>query len=189
MESWYALHTKPNAEAQVARTLAARGFTVLLPLLPARADGRLRALFPAYLFIRCDLTTVGIDNLQWIPGLRRILSFGGRPAVVPDKAIELIETGLRAIEAAGGLPKHHFKPGDTIVIDQGPLAGLRGVFQGPVGPAERVHILIRFLGETNRAEVPVETLRAVDDDAEQFQTRRRGTRGHGRRIHYLGSEV
>ena len=25
MEAWYTLHTKPNAEAQVARTLAARG--------------------------------------------------------------------------------------------------------------------------------------------------------------------
>ena len=109
--------------------------------------------------------------------------------MVPDKAIELIQAGLREIEAAGGVPKHHFKPGDTVVIDTGPLAGLRGVFQGPVGPAERVHILIRFLGETNRAEVPVEALRAVDDDTERFRVQHRGTRGHGRRIRYLGSET
>ena len=105
--------------------------------------------------------------------------------MVPDKAIELIEAGLREIEAAGGLPQHPFKPGDTVVIDQGPLAGLRGIFQGPVGAAERVHILIRFLGETNRAEVPVEALRAVDEDAERFRPQRRGTRGHGRRIRCL----
>jgi transcriptional antiterminator RfaH len=183
MEAWYALHTKPNAEAQVARTLTARGFTAFLPLLPTRADGRIRALFPAYLFVRCDLTAVGLDNLQWIPGLRRILSFGGRPAVVPDKAIAMIEAELREIEAAGGLPKHSFKPGDTVIIDQGPLAGLRGIFQGPVGAAERVHILIRFLGETNRAELPVEALRAAGD--EDFRPHRRGTRGHGRPIRRL----
>ena len=79
MENWYTLYTKPNAEALVARTLIARGLTVLLPLLPSRPGERLRPLFPAYLFVRCDLTVIGIENLQWIPGLRRILSFE-RPA-------------------------------------------------------------------------------------------------------------
>jgi transcriptional antiterminator RfaH len=182
VEYWYGLHTKPNAEALVARTLMARGLHAFLPLLPSRPGERLRPLFPAYLFVRCDLTAVGIENLQWIPGLRRILSFGGRPAVVPDAAIALIERSLAEIEAAGGLPQHPFKPGDTVVIDQGPLAGLRGVFQGPVGPAERVRILVRFLGETNRAEVPVEALRRAGDEG--LAPRRRGTRGRGRQIHY-----
>jgi transcriptional antiterminator RfaH len=185
MENWYTLYTKPNAEAQVARTLKARGLTVLLPLLPSRPGERLRPLFPAYLFVRCDLTVIGIENLQWIPGLRRILSFEGRPAVVPDAAIALIERGLAEIEAAGGLPQHAFKPGDVVVIDQGPLAGLRGIFQGPIGPAERVRILVRFLGETNRAEVPVEALRRAGEEG-LGQVRRRGTRGHGRQIRYEG---
>ena len=158
-----------------------RGFTAFLPLLPARPDGRIRPVFPTYLFVRCDLSQVIMDNLQWIPGLQRILSFAGRPAVVPDEAIRLIEAATREIEAAGGLPLHRFKPGDRVVIDAGPLAGLRGVFEGPLKPAERVHILIRFLGETNRAEVPVELLRKDSDDD---LPRRRGTRGHGRRIRY-----
>lgn len=183
MEAWYALYTKPNAEAQVARALMARGVTVLLPLLPPQPDGRLRSLFPAYLFVRCDLSVVGLATLQWTPGLRRILSFGGQPAVVPDEAIQMIEAGLREIEAAGGVLKHRFKPGDSVVIDSGPLAGLRGVFQGPVGPAERVRILVRFLGETNRMQVPVAALRAAGDDTFE-PPRRRGTRGRGRHIHY-----
>lgn len=184
MNAWYALHTKPNAEAQVARVLMARGFEIFLPLLPARKDDRIRPLFPTYLFVRCDLSVVSVEALRWTPGLRRIVSFGDRPAVVPEAAIQLIREGLRAIEEAGGLPKHPFKPGDTVVIDSGPLAGLRGIFEGPVGPAERVRILIRFLGETNRAEVPVEMLRRASDDDHIFRRRRRGTRGHGRRIHY-----
>lgn len=183
MEAWYTLYTKPNAEAQVARTLIARGLTVFLPLLPSRPGGRLHPLFPAYIFVRCDLNVVGIVNLRWVPGLRRILSFGGQPAVVPDEAIRMIQEELQEIEAAGGLLKHRFKPGDTVVIDSGPLAGLRGIFQGPVGPVERVRILVRFLGETNRMQVPVEALRPASDDAFQPR-RRRGTRGHGRRIRY-----
>jgi transcriptional antiterminator RfaH len=184
MDAWYALYTKPNAEAQVARALEARGFRFFLPLLPpSTPQSRPQALFPSYLFVRCDLSEVNVDHLQFLPGLRRIVAFAGRPAVVGDDAVEMMARELDEIEAAGGLLKHSFQPGDTVVIDSGPLAGLRGVFQGPLGPSERVRILVRFLGETNRAEVPLEALRKASDD-DLAPRRRRGTRGGGRKIHY-----
>ncbi len=50
----------------------------------------------------------------------------GKPAVVSQEAIDLMAQELAEIDAAGGLMKHGFKPGDTVVIDSGPLAGLRG---------------------------------------------------------------
>lgn len=181
MLRWYALNTKPRSEARVANALMTRNYEIFLPLLPAAASGPLQPLFPSYLFVRCDLEVVSVASLQWIPGLRRIVSFDGRPAIVPDQAIALIRAQLRQIEAQGGLPTHNFKPGDEVVIDEGPLAGLRGIFQGPLGPAERVHILIRFLGEVNRAEVPVAVLRPAPEMPEPSQ-RRRGTRGHMRHI-------
>ncbi len=185
MEAWYAVHTKPHAEVQVRRTLDARGFDTYLPMLLQRKDGRVQPLFAAYLFVRCDLEVVDIADLQWVPGLLRILTFGGRPAVVPDEAIALIHEKMHEIDVQGGLPQHRFKPGDCVVIDRGPLSGIRGIFQGPMGPAERVQILIRFLGQANRAEVPVEDLRAAsDDDAERVWRHKRGTRGHGRHVAY-----
>lgn len=180
---WYALNTKPRSEARVANALMARNYEIFLPLLPAAASEPLQPLFPSYLFVRCDLEVVSVASLQWILGLRRIVSFDGRPAIVPDQAIALIRAQLRQIEAQGGLPTHNFKPGDKVIIDEGPLAGLRGIFQGPLGPAERVHILIRFLGEVNRAEVPVAALRPAPAEPEP-PLRRRGTRGHQRRITY-----
>ncbi len=184
MKAWYALYTKPNAEAQVARALEARGIEFFLPLLPpAGAEQRPQALFPSYLFVRCNLAELVVDQIQFLPGLRRIVSFGGKPAVVSEDAVALMARELAEIEAAGGILKHSFKPGDTVIIDSGPLAGLRGVFQGPLGPAERVRILVRFLGETNRAEVPLEAIRKANDE-DMAQRRRRGTRGRGRKIHY-----
>ena len=183
MDAWYALYTKPRCEAQVVRALAVRGIAAFLPLLPDRQTGRSKPFFPCYLFARCDLASVGLTTLNWVPGLRRILSFAGRPVIVPDKAVDLIESGLQQIEAQGGLPGHPFKPGDEVVIEAGPLAGLRAVFQGPLGPAERVRILVSFLGEANRAEVPIEILRPLSE-ADQFRMKRRGTRGIGRRVRY-----
>ena len=184
MEAWYALHTKPHSEIKVYQTLAARGFSTYLPMLPPRQNRQSEPLFPAYMFVQCDLEVVGLSRLEWVPGLRQILAFDGRPAIVPDDAIELIRSQLAEIDAHGGLPSHGFHPGDEVVIDGGPLRGIRGVFQGPVGPAERVQILIRFLGQANRAEVPVELLRALTEDQIAKRDRQRGTRGHGRRIHY-----
>jgi len=183
MLAWYTLNTKPQSEARVARVLIERGFDIFLPLLPTRLNERIKPLFPSYLFVNCDLAEVDIANLKWVPGLRQMIAFAGRPAVVPDDAITLLRANLRQIEEQGGLPTHGFKPGDVVVIDQGPLAGLRGIFQGPLGPAERVHILMHFLGEVNRAEVPVSVLRPAPDLSEEPQ-RWRGTRGHGRRIRH-----
>jgi transcriptional antiterminator RfaH len=180
---WYVLNTKPQSEARVARALMTRGFEIFLPLLSSQPTEHLQPLFPSYLFVNCDLEIVSVGSLEWIPGLRRIVTFTGRPAVVPDDAIALIRSQIQTIEALGGLPTHNFKPGDTVIIDEGPLAGLRGIFQGPIGPAERVHILIRFLGQANRAEVPVSALRAAPEEPERVP-RPRGTRGHGRRVHY-----
>jgi transcriptional antiterminator RfaH len=184
MDAWYALYTKPNAEASVARALEARGFQFFLPLLPPSGpQGRPQPLFPSYLFVCCDLSEVNVERLEFLPGLRHIVAFANKPAVISQEAIDMMERELNEIEAAGGVLKHSFKPGDTVVIDTGPLAGLRGVFQGPLGPSERVRILVRFLGETNRAEVPVAALRKAS--AEDAPPRRqRGTRGRGRKIHY-----
>jgi transcription antitermination factor NusG len=185
MEAWYALYTKPHSELRVEHALTTRGFTAFLPLLAGRSVERFVPLFPSYLFVHCDLAQTGISALEWIPGLCRVLSFEGKPAVVPDQAIEMIRGELRRIEEEGGLPLHPFKPGDEVIGEEGPLAGLRGVFQGPVGPAERVHILLRFLGQANRTEVPVSMLRPACGDYDRTW-RRRGTRGGGRRVRYAG---
>jgi transcriptional antiterminator RfaH len=186
MDAWYALHTKPQSEVQVHRALVARGFESYLPMLPPRKDRHAQPLFPAYLFVRCDMEAIGTASLQWIPGLRRILAFAGRPAVVPDEAISLIHAKMAEIDAEGGLPRHHFQAGDRVVIERGALSGMRGVFQGPTGPAERVQILIRFLGQANRAEVAVDDLAAAPDGDPEIMSRRRGTRGHGRHVRYAG---
>jgi transcriptional antiterminator RfaH len=185
VEAWHVLYTKPNSEVKLHTALVARGFTAYLPLLPPRQDGYIEPLFPAYLFVRCDLETLGISALKWTPGLRRVVAFEGCPAVMPDEAIALIQAKMRQIEEHGGLPSHLFQPGDQVVIDKGPLAGLRGIFQGPTGPAERVQILIRFLGRANRADVPAGDLRPLSEfEDQQPNRRRRGTRGHGRRVRY-----
>jgi len=183
MKHWYALYTKPHAERQVAGALHERGLEVFLPTVRKHYRRRWQAgpLFPCYLFTRVDLEQVGYSAVAWTPGLRRIVAFDDRPAMVPEEAIEMIRQRLVEIEGQGGLPTHGFKPGDEVRLKDGPLQGLHAIFEGPMGPAERVRVLIEFLGQANRAEVPAADLERVPVIEGQRQRPRR-TRGRGRCI-------
>lgn len=183
MKYWYALHTKPNSERQVAQALADRGLEPYLPIVRRqwRSGWRELPFFPCYMFAYFDIDEVGISAVSYTPGLRRLVAFGPKPATVPETAIELIRQKLDQIADQGGLPTHDLVPGDRVRIIEGPLEGLHAVFEGPMGPAERVKILIQFLGQVNRAEVPADSLERVRENT-TAPKRPRGTRGRGRWI-------
>ena len=198
MEHWYALYTKPQSERRAARSLHDRGLEVFLPIVRQRygREWREEPLFRCYLFLRADLQAVGTSAVQWTPGLRHIVAFGGRPALVPDQAVEQLRGMLQEIAGQGGLPAHGFRPGDVLRFRSGPLQGLLAIFQGPTTPAERVRVLIQFLGQANSAQVELADLeraspldRAAPLDLASVMDRRdrtgrppRRTRGRGRFI-------
>lgn len=186
MDQWYTLHTKPNAEYQVAAALEQRGFYTYLPQLGirrARKRGVRKPFFPCYLFIKVDLEIVGVSSVQWTPGLRRIVAFDDRPLPLPDEAINLIRRKLGEVEAAGGWPAHNFTPGDTVRIIEGPFQNMLAIFDGPTTPAERVQVLLNILGHYNRVELDVTALEKAPPGAKLPRPKRpRRTRGRGRRI-------
>ena len=146
MENWYTLHTKPNAEYQVATALQQRGLQTYLPELetvnPKR--GRLKKpFFPCYLFMRVDFDCVGFSSVQWTPGLRRVVAFDHQPVPLPDEAIHLIRRRLGEIEASGGLPLHSFEPGETVRITDGPFRDMLAIFDRPTSSYERVQVLLQ----------------------------------------------
>ena len=188
MKQWYTVHTKPNAEYQVATVCDYRGIETYLPEIevPKMQRGRRRKpFFPCYLFVKTDFEAVGFSYLQGTPGLRRIVAFEDQPIFLADEIIDLIRYRLEAINAAGGQPEHSFRPGDTIRITEGPLEGMLAIFEGPTTPGDRVQVLLTFLGQVSRARVPVTYLEKASPPAESsIINRPRRTRGRGRRIDY-----
>ncbi|GAB4531012.1 MAG: hypothetical protein Kow0063_09790 [Anaerolineae bacterium] len=70
------------------------------------------------------------------------------------------------------------------IID-GPLQGLLAIFEGPSTPAERVQVLLTFLGCARRIQVaPSDLEKATTGDEAVSSKRPRRTRGRGRRIKY-----
>ena len=186
MEHWYTLHTKPNAEYQVRAALQQREIQTYLPEIetPKPRNGRKKKpFFPCYIFGRIDLEFMGFSDLQWTPGLRRIVAFNDQPVPLPNEAIELVQRRLGEIETAGGLPIHPFKPGDAVRIIDGPFRDMQAIFDGPTTPTERVQVLLNILGQAGRVHVNVAKLEIAPAEAKEPKRKRpRRTRGQGRRI-------
>lgn len=187
MEQWYTLHTKPNAEYQVVAALQQRDIQTYLPEMEipktCPKPRRKKPYFPCYVFSKVDFEAVGISQVQWTPGLRRIVSFDDRPVPLPDEVIDLIRHRLGEIETNGGWPIHTFKSGDIVRITDGTFQDMLAIFDGPTTPSERVQVLLNILGHASRVQIDLHDLERVSDatQAPQPQQSRR-TRGRGRRI-------
>jgi transcription elongation factor/antiterminator RfaH len=184
MEAWYTLHSKPNAEYQVATTLMQHGIETYLPEIEvAKKQGRRhkKPFFPCYLFCLIDLKTVDLGNVRWVPGLRRIVTFDDQPIPVPDEVIDLVRYKLGEIETRGGFPNHSFKRGQMVRITQGAFQGMVAIFDEPTSPSERVQVLLDILGGTNRVQVKVADLETASAQAGSPTPKRpRRMRGRGR---------
>jgi transcriptional antiterminator RfaH len=192
MESWYTLYTKPNAERKVAVTLDERGIETFVPEFrdsQKSSNGKLTPFFPCYLFMFADLSELTASEWQWTPGLRNIVTFDGTPTPVSEQVIDLIRQTLADLNAGAGKPLQKFSPGDVVRIKNGPFADILALFEGQTTAAQRVTVLLNFLGRFNRVRLDINDLEKAPAGAEiePAQERGRRTRGRGRRINYLSN--
>jgi len=162
---WYALHTKPHKERQVASLLRSREVEIFLPLLRVNPvnprAAREKPYFPSYLFVHVDLDVIGLSTLRWTPGLLRMVEFGGELGTVPASLISQIRNRLTDIRAAGGLSLESLSSGDRVRVVSGTFEGYEGVFDVRLSGAERVRVLLELINDHQarpdiRRTVPVE---------------------------------
>jgi transcriptional antiterminator RfaH len=162
LRPWNVLYTKPHREEMVCSWLSDRGMRVYLPEVRSRSKAhkdRMEPFFPCYVFAQLDLQRQDLTSVGWTPGLRRVVSFGGTPATVGDAFIQFISERLQEINRQGWpLP---FKPGDRVVIIEGPFRDMIGIFARPSSAARRVYILLDVLGKQTRCEVDQEWLKKL----------------------------
>jgi len=181
---WYAVHCRHAKEAQAAAAISTfLDLHVYLPQVHQRLHGKsqVRPFFPGYLFVRADFQIVAPSKLNAMPGVIRLLVFDDQPRSIPNVVIDQICTYVNEIDARGGLPTHHFQPGDTVRLKAGPLRGLEAAFLGPMKPSERARVLVEFLGSQREADVHVDDLESVRSTPLPTQQERR-SRGKGRPI-------
>jgi transcription antitermination factor NusG len=140
---WYAAYTCANHEKHVTQQLERRSLECFLPLYESVRrwkDRRVRLelpLFPGYVFVRLALR----DRLQvlQIPGVARLVGFGGHPTPLPVEDIEAIRACLAGRHPMQ--PHRYVQRGQRVRVLSGPLAGLTGIV---VRQKKRTRFVISF---------------------------------------------
>ena len=156
---WYVLRSKPCKEDFLYGQLQTREIEVYYPAVrvqPVNPRARkYKPYFPGYLFIQVDLEQEKLSALKWMPGAVGLVAFGKEPAWVPDELVNTIRKQVSAVNAAGGENLAGLAPGDEVIIQDGPFAGYKGVFDLSLPGAERVRVLLKLLEDQNiRLELP-----------------------------------
>ena len=158
---WYLVHTKPRQEDVALANLERQGYECYLPQMRIELIRRRKAevatepMFPRYLFIRLDSSDQG---KSWSPirstlGVSQLVHFGARAAKVDDTLVDLLRQRERALPAEAMF--HH---GDSVVITDGPFAGIEAIYQ--TSEAERrAFILLEILAKPVSMQIDAGRLR------------------------------
>lgn len=161
---WYACYTRPRAEKKVHALFAERGVESYLPLVGRlhhwqdRDRTVLLPLFASYVFARDE--TVG--RIVETPGVRGVVRFAGRPALIPDPEIRNIERFVAALTGTRHEPRPvRFNMGERVCISSGPFQGVEAVvLRGR--DRRRVVVGLAAIGAGFELDVPARSLRALE---------------------------
>jgi transcription antitermination factor NusG len=128
-KNWYAIHVRPRSEIATANMLQGKGFEPFVPLYKSRRTWSDRKvylflpLFPGYIFcpfdLRMRLPIITTPNILGIVGTGKV------PLPIEVSEIEAIQ---RIVQCGYAVESHAFlNVGTKVVIESGPLAGLRGI--------------------------------------------------------------
>jgi transcription antitermination factor NusG len=126
---WYVAQTHSRHEKRVAQQLEGKGIEHFLPLYETVSrwkDRRVRLklpLFAGYVFARFPLCE-RLRALE-IPGVARLVGFGGTPVALPNRDLEAMRRGLSSSLRAA--PHPYLTVGRRVRVVAGPFAGIEGI--------------------------------------------------------------
>jgi transcriptional antiterminator RfaH len=163
---WYVIHTHPKQEDRAEFNLKAWNTETFTPRVKEESYDewarcrtyKIKPLFPRYIFARFKASEM-YRRVRFTRGVHSIVSFGSNPTPVSDEVIRIIQTRT----GADGLVRigEDVKEGDEVMIQQGPLRGIVGVFEKEMNEADRVRILLREVNFQAQVIVARSDLRKV----------------------------
>jgi transcriptional antiterminator RfaH len=164
-ECWYLIHTKPRQEQRALSNLQQQGYQCYLPMIVIEKLSRERLhvieepLFHRYLFISLDASRYGQN---WSPirstwGVSGLVSFGSEPAKISSGLIDLLRQQEQGLSED---PQRLFSTGESLLVADGPFAGLQAVYQMASGE-NRAMVLIELMGKSAQMQIAPASLRKI----------------------------
>jgi len=163
---WYVLHTRSRFEQVVFNGLDGKSLETFLPkitVMSKRRDRRKKIrvpLFPGYVFVKSDLNAYERLEIVKTVGVVRLIGNKDGPVPVPEEAID----SLKIMIAASSDIKTgaRFKKGDRVMVVEGPMAGVKGVFVRHKGHG-RIVVAIDAMGQYASVDVSEDFVEKTPD--------------------------
>ena len=164
---WYAVHTHSLQEERAAENLNAWGIETFAPKYKERRvnpyTGRpvyfTRSLFPRYVFARFDAGRM-LRKVWFTRGVCKVVGFGDGPVPVEDEIIDMIKSRVGQ-DGFVQFNEEVLKPGDKVVVRDGPLADLVGVFERDVEDGDRVLMLLTAISYQGHVTIERQLLKKI----------------------------
>ncbi len=159
---WFCVRAQTKREHIAAGHLRElEGIEVFCPRLRYRKATRrgkiwwVEPLFPGYLLARFNLAEME-RAVTFCQGVRGLVRFGAEIPAIPESFVESLRAEVRNRseddeELFSVTPV--IEAGDEVEIAHGPLQGMRGMIVSVAPAAERVKILLEFLGQPQAIDV------------------------------------
>jgi len=158
MKYWYVVQTKPRQESIAEENLQRQSFQCFLPRIKQWRSIRGKrkqveeAFFPGYLFVYLDCRLTDITPIRSTRGVAKMVQFG-KILSVPHMIVESLRHQADENNIVD-IADEKFRPGQEVCIEEGPLSGLRAIFQAKSGK-DRAYVLLNLLGSQQSVEVPL----------------------------------
>ena len=159
---WFCVRTQTKREHIAAGHLRElEGVEVFCPRLKYRKATRrgkiwwIEPLFPGYILAKFDIAEME-RAVTFCQGIRGLVRFGSEIPSVPERFVESLREEVRNRSGDEGelfAVSPVIEAGDEVEIAHGPLQGMRGTIVSVAPAAERVKILLEFLGQQHAVDV------------------------------------
>jgi transcriptional antiterminator RfaH len=162
---WYVIRTNNRQEDRANSNLRTLGIETFSPRIKecrynaysSEKSYVVKPFFPGYIFARASHTH--LHKVHFTRGVRAVVHFGNVPAPVDDAIIETLRS--RAGEDNCIRLDKQLKPGDRVIIEEGPLQNISGIFERETTGDQRVVILLEAVSYQARLEIARDRLRKL----------------------------
>ena len=152
VNKWYAIHTRSRFEKKVYDGLRGKTIEAFYPRIQTmsrRKDRRMKIMvpmLPGYVFVRSALDAEEHLKILKTAGVVRVVGFKGIP--VPAREEEI--SSLMILDGTDRTVQNRafMKRGDRVIIMEGPLKGLVGLYLRHKGQAGKVVVSIDLLNRS-----------------------------------------
>jgi transcriptional antiterminator RfaH len=155
---WYVIHTHPKQEDRAGSNLRVLGIPIFEPKIRDRRYNQFsitptyvtKPLFPRYIFAQFKVHDL-YHKVRFTRGVYSVVSFGEGPTPIAEEVIMLIRSNVK--EDGFVRIDEEIKPGDRVMIKDGPLKNLAGIFEREMKDTDRIRVLLESVSYQAHIEI------------------------------------